>query len=771
MTESRLALNAFRIENAHRMRWDVSLYKIVPTGDGESQHADRGAIKNAIWNLRKLHRDRCRGYGSVVDVDEQTVAIPAAWDIPAYDDFAGFSVTPQQTLTVSPNDPEHHAIVSGLLRDGVRKHFKDHRSGLLGDLWQDYGDFCQMPDQADGGRYVFCRKFLVAAELLRNGWVLQTEVSTACIDGWTIADYYSRGAVADLARAIVAKREGRLTRRNTPIAIRAWHDMRAEHHIDADVRDICDPDQFLRDAKLETRQQQASATSTVVCQKFGQPAGDIRPDRLRLILDTQMTREDHAETILDPRDRADWYSAMRAFMEGADIAGNSLCLSDQQLDTLDYRGRTISPPAITIATANGTELLPAPVRFDSRSISQRSKRRIDAISRHGFVQSHPINPVLACPGKWPHARALRLLRDLNYHLENIGAAYRLNGPVSFSDAHQLRTKIGSADSALVVLPRDGGDDLHDRIKRQLEIPSQCIMAQNTLGHNWVDKSWQSIREQNARYARRIERQYKLTLMNLLVKLGWVPFAPAQPFHYGVHIGIDVGGKHNNKVMACACYGLGTPDDGLLVLPHEIEVNSQQAEPIPSADLYNGLRDLVDDLCVHIRGFGGEPDFSRVLFLRDGVFLGKGDHWNEMDAISRLAESMRKDELLRSDCCWTGAEISKRAARWRMLRRSQPAAQNPIVGECIFPFRSDRSFLLATTGQPYLPQGTASPLLVTARDVIGNADIDAVADDIVWAADMCFTKPDQGMSLPWALHVADTGALQKSRAYLIQGVTV
>jgi len=43
-------------------------------------------------------------------------------------------------------------------------------------------------------------------------------------------------------------------------------------------------------------------------------------------------------------------------------------------------------------------------------------------------------------------------------------------------------------------------------------------------------------------------------------------------------------------------------------------------------------------------------------------------------------------------------------------------------------------------------------------------------DLVWEADMCFTKPDIGMSLPWVLHVADSGALQLSRSYKITGVT-
>ena len=43
--------------------------------------------------------------------------------------------------------------------------------------------------------------------------------------------------------------------------------------------------------------------------------------------------------------------------------------------------------------------------------------------------------------------------------------------------------------------------------------------------------------------------------------------------------------------------------------------------------------------------------------------------------------------------------------------------------------------------------------------------------MVWEADMCFTKPDIGMSLPWVLHVSDAGALQLARSYQITGITL
>jgi hypothetical protein len=57
------------------------------------------------------------------------------------------------------------------------------------------------------------------------------------------------------------------------------------------------------------------------------------------------------------------------------------------------------------------------------------------------------------------------------------------------------------------------------------------------------------------------------------------------------------------------------------------------------------------------------------------------------------------------------------------------------------------------------------------DIHGEAKMDQVARDLIWESDMCFTKPDMGMSLPFTLSVADTGALQLSRSYRISGITV
>ncbi len=94
----------------------------------------------------------------------------------------------------------------------------------------------------------------------------------------------------------------------------------------------------------------------------------------------------------------------------------------------------------------------------------------------------------------------------------------------------------------------------------------------------------------------------------------------------------------------------------------------------------------------------------------------------------------------------------------------------MVGQSILLFDEKNVALVCTTGTPYLSQGTASPLKVCTIDIHGHSSLEEVVQDFIWEADMCFTKPDSGMSLPWVLHVADTGALQWARSYQISGIT-
>ena len=187
----------------------------------------------------------------------------------------------------------------------------------------------------------------------------------------------------------------------------------------------------------------------------------------------------------------------------------------------------------------------------------------------------------------------------------------------------------SYDSLFVVLPEGGrakhrDDDTHEQVKKGIDVPSQCIQHDNTLSPRWKDSSWNEIERKDGRYARRIRSNYQMAMDSFLVKNHWVPFRPAQAFHYNVHLGIDVGGPHNNFVMACIGYGFANPSEELVFLPGQIDINTQLVEPIPVPFLYRGLLELFEELRNNLVSVGIQPNFRTVLFERD---VGtEGRHW-------------------------------------------------------------------------------------------------------------------------------------------------
>jgi hypothetical protein len=232
-------LSCYEIVNPDALRWGVRLYKVRRDGGGQT-HADRGDAKQAIWSLRKKHKDLCRGYGFVVDVDEETVAVPTGWKLPSDVRDGDNLITFDCEFTTDPAARSHRAVIAGILREGIKKHFKDNRSEVLGDWWQDYDRFCQMPEYGKVAEIHFCRKFGAAAKVLvGDRWVIQPLISTATLDGRTFADYFRDGEVAALTEMIEAKQANRLDRRNRATAVRVFRDETLEASYVSSFRGIC----------------------------------------------------------------------------------------------------------------------------------------------------------------------------------------------------------------------------------------------------------------------------------------------------------------------------------------------------------------------------------------------------------------------------------------------------------------------------------------------------------------------------------------------------
>jgi len=200
------------------------------------------------------------------------------------------------------------------------------------------------------------------------------------------------------------------------------------------------------------------------------------------------------------------------------------------------------------------------------------------------------------------------------------------------------------------------------------------------------------------------------------------------------------------------------------------LHSKQAEPVHPDALFTGFVHLFETMSADLKEDGGKLNLDSLLIFRDGPLLGAGDKWNEKEAFVRLQEEALKRGWSGRTPTWTAMEIMKAAEGWRVVRIGD-SISNPTVGFACFPFLDPNECLVCTTGAPYLHQGTAAPLKVQIIDIAGRANREAAVRDLVWEADMCFTKPDTGLSLPLMLQIANSGALQLSKRYKISGVTL
>lgn len=771
-------LNCYEITNASELSWPVRLYRVKRSDGQRSQQTDRGKIKDVFWQLRKKNSHHCQGYGFVIDVRPDMIAVPESWKVPADNESVGdYLVSFEKAIVASPENVKHTQIVQGIFREALKQHFKNNMPDELGSLWQDYGNFCQMPDINKRGNFHFCKKFTVAAKpIIDNRWVVEVSVNTTTLDGRTIEDYYRNGRVRELAKSIAAKRSKKLNRKNQPTAVRVWCDESSDYQTACSVMELSDPELIIGHADLSRQQQSELVSGGIQCQLFKRDPELIAMRQARLILDSQITMGDHDETIIDPDERIYLGTLLCEAASKAKVFGSSMELASGPFETNLVPSFSISPPSVLVRNKERGERLIKSPEFNAEDIKKRSNYRAKQIRENGFLNSRPVKLLLAAPKSYGPGRAGKMRNSLNRILDWQGIKFKFTEYVLYSDVEEVRAAVDKSGytAAIVVLPEGARssthhDDTHERVKRILEIPSQCIHHDNTLPESWVDKPFKQFKEENPRLARRLKQRYELCLGNLLVKCHWVPFAPAEPFHYNVHVGIDVGGQHNDSAMVCVGHGFSAKNDPIVFRPDQIPIPVQQKEPIPSQFLLAGLRGPFKAIESQMAEAGGNVNFSKALFFRDGSLLGDGDAWNEIDALKKLHTEFLKKGLVDESSVWTAVEVLKSAEGWRILRNGPKREGNPIVGRAIFPFRDPKAALVSTTGQPYLHQGTARPLKINIVDIYGTASTEEVIRDLVWESDMCLSKPDMGMRLPWVLNIADTGALQTSKSYVIAGI--
>lgn len=776
------AFNAFEIVNPHEFAWEVAFYRVT----SKTKKVTRSVAKNAAWEARERNKGRgAKGLGYIVDIADDQVVVPAAWSFDERQIYDGCSLRREETQTVRPGPHSNPNLVCRILEDAMRWHFRKTGGAQFGQLWRDYGDFCQMPPASHGRknannpRFSFCRRMgLQVRALAGNRWAVQFLASTAAIDGRPLSVYYAQGQVEQLHEMVEAKRLNRLDRRSHEVNINVWHDQRTKIGQKAEVLTLTDPEIFAKHAELEPLEQRALGRDKLECHRYEKPAKHLPLENLYLLLDSQITGQDHRETILEPAVRIDVAMKMRAAINGCDVFGAAVQLASELLPVDSFDHQEFLPPPLYICGERGVEILPAPRRFEPSLLAERARQRAERVRRFGFLNGRTLNPLLAYPDNRLSARDAGIVQGfLNDSFREQGIEFGFERALAFRSVDQIQRVVrdDGYDCAFVLLPesrRSGrhANSVHRKLKKTLQIPSQCIHWDNALPPLFHGLDPRQMRHEAAHVFRRVQRQLDLSLSNLLVKANCIPFVSAASYHYNVHLALDVGGRANNKVMACLAHNLARPGEIVSYMPREISVDAGQSEPIPADSLYDGLERALEELHAELTAAGIRPDFSTLLVLRDGELLGDGDRWNERDALVRLRDMALARGWIDETAIWTAAEIMKNAEGWRVFEPGNPP-RNPVVGSCYFPFADPHEALVSTTGRPFLPHGTAAPLRVRWSDIQGRARREHVLRDIVWEADMCFTKMDMAEKLPWSLHIADVGALQLAHAYQPVGVTV
>jgi hypothetical protein len=770
-----VALNAFRIINTGELSWPVVYYSIHPLAG--KKPLERGDGKAVAFEARRQFKGNCPGYGFIIEVGTGVVAMPAGWLIPDGAIVQDCTLHREDEAVISARNPGRAQLFGQIVKEGIKEHFKKTTSQKLGNLWQDYADFCEMPMGKSENGFCFCKKFVFHAKPLASGiWAVRFAVTTVALDGQSIESYYQHGDVARLGSMVRARLDNRAARSNRPVAVRVWFDQRSNGGQGAKVFELDEPSLIISHGKLSAPEQKSIGRISVSCLDFGR-AQKLAGGQLRLVLDTQATLEDHDETILEPSERGRLALELRNVTDGCEVFGHVLRLDPQMIDSSAFRWKRICPPPTRVRTGSGFRDLPAPIELTAAGLEERTKARIDHIRKNGFYELRALNPLLAVPIFF-EADTIELLMDtLNGLLGGRGIQFSFKRYIQFKNADEIRREVekGGHDAVLAVLPEKRYDaphsgDTHEQLKQRLSVPSQCIHFY-TLGLEKLrGGTFAEIERADRKTAIRFRNRLDLTLGNLLVKAHCFPFVPAASFNYNVHVGIDVGGQLNNCVMACMGYGFNSPKDSLFFLPAEIPLDAKQAEPVAVDPLFGGLLRLFEQTHADVESFGEKPNFNRVLFLRDGQLQDAEDGRNEAEALTKLYREAVNRGWINETAVWTAVEVMKAAEGWRVLELNGSMG-NPTVGYCCFPFETQNEALVCTTGVPYLRQGTASPLKVRVTDISGHGSVDDAIRDVVWEADMCFTKPDMGQSMPWTLHIADTGALQLARSYRISGITV
>jgi hypothetical protein len=764
-------LNAFEILNGSELTWEANLIRFVPKHG--ARVINQSQLRDLGFKARKQQAlTKGSGLAFIIPYGETDILVPRACTPVASVEMDDYRLELVKELRISAADPTWDHATRAILRDAFKQVLRSMRDADNRPLWRYFHDFCEFPTRSSLASYN-CRRYSVDVKRIRgNRLVMQLVVGTVTLDPNPIEAYYREGRVHELARMIAAKQENRTDRKGQIARLYALWNSSDANKFQAELIEIAHPDALTNDASLTPAEQTKQNITTIECVSMQQTLL-VPPHQLHLIVDSSITLQEHAETILSPDLR--WriterfrqsFSNVQAFGFNLQIAVNPIGINDIAFGVL--------APELLVKGEGRNNVIPAAAALSTAALSDRVRKRKSAIKEHGFFQG-PVafNPLVACPDSFSDEEITFVQDAANECCSEFGCNFRFDEARRYTNASELAGLIqdGKFTGALIVVPESRMDQgLYHSIKQLIPIPSQCITIDHAILAGQSNRSYASVLAANDRISRGLRQCYSVCLENLLVKAGFIPFVPKEPFSFNVHIGIDVGGKDNNTPMLFLGHGFNKPAKLLKFRPIEVKTDRNSTEPIRPEDLARAVINLFEQTRKGLIEQAREVDFSSVIFWRDGASLGDGELWQERDGLKQALDELTSNKLVPENSRWVLVEVMKSAEGWRVFQGTTPIS-NPIVGTCILHSDREDEALVCSTGEPFLMQGTASPLRIRFASISGESSIEEICKELIWEADMCLNKPDMAAKLPWTLRVADVAALNLSHHHAVAGISI
>jgi len=247
----------------------------------------------------------------------------------------------------------------------------------------------------------------------------------------------------------------------------------------------------------------------------------------------------------------------------------------------------------------------------------------------------------------------------------------------------------------------------------------------------------------------------MNALDILEKLGCVPWALAASLNYQAQLAIDVGVDRRYfalSLLVCQAQSYETQFrlDGL-VCPKP----DYRRETIE----HDMLRDQIVKLCGRLLVPPVDP-IESLLVLRDGREGGE-----ESEAIREAQAELRRLRVLSSDARLDIVDFAKRSLKdIRLWSHSGSGVTNVLEGTALI--LDGRTVVLTSTGAATLHLGTADPLVLTATH--DGVDMLAVTSDVFATAQLNWSSPGVAQRLPVSIRRTDQ-ELETRRAQEIRGL--